>query len=325
LLQAKKKIFLYKLSIKRHKEAIDLERRWKAALDSTNEGVWISYLDTKKVFYSNKWKEMLGYEPRELPDKLSTFYSLMHPDDVKKHKQKIEECKKGKSKTIENVVRLKAKDGTYKWIKVMGSVYAYNSKGKPIALIGTHTDLTELMEINEKLSQLNDFYEALLLSNRLLVKETDLKLLFHEICKIAVEYGKLMMARVDLVDEKNGFLKDVALYVKDDKCLSYIEELKQLLNDLEARKYSGAVQAIERKDIIIVNDFETDDSVNEIFKLATQKANIKSAVAFPIVYADRVYAVFTLYADKEGFFEGNILDLISYFANDLTYAIERNI
>jgi len=42
------------------------------------------------------------------------------------------------------------------------------------------------------------------------------------------------------------------------------------------------MQAIERKDIIIVNDFETDESVDEIFKCATKKANINSAVAFPI-------------------------------------------
>ena len=325
LLQAKKKIFLQKLSIKRHKDLIDLERRWKAALDSTNEGVWISYLDTKKVFYSNKWKEMLGYKPDELPDKLSTFYSLMHPDDVEQHKEKIENCKKGKNRGIVNIVRLRAKDGTYRWIQVNGTVYAYDSKGNVIALIGTHSDITELMEMNKVLSQLNSFYEALLLSNRLLIKETNMKLLFYEICKIAVEYGKLFMARVDLVDEKNNSFKEVALYIRDDKSLDYIEELKRLINDFEAKKYSGAMLAIERKDIIIVNDFETDNSVNELFKRATQKANINSAVSFPIFYADRVYAVFTLYSDKKNFFEGNVLDLISYFANDLTYAIERNI
>jgi len=109
LLHANAKICANKRAIKRHKALVDLERRWKAALDSTNEGVWISYLDTKKVFYSNKCKEMLGYKPDELPDKLSTFYTLMHPDDVEKHKEKIEDCKKGKSKTIEKCCEVESK------------------------------------------------------------------------------------------------------------------------------------------------------------------------------------------------------------------------
>jgi len=132
-------------------------------------------------------------------------------------------------------VRLKAKDGTYKWIQVVASVYEYDKSGNVTALIGTHRDITELMEINEKLSQLNNFYEALLLSNRLLIKETNMEILFHEICKIAVEYGKLLMARVDVVLEKENEIKEVALYIRDQKCLDYIEELRRIRSDREAK------------------------------------------------------------------------------------------
>ena len=324
LSHANAKIVSEKLALKRQRELLESERKWKAALDSTNEGVWISYLDTNKMFYSDKWKEMLGYDKQDIPDRLESFYNLVHPEDIGEHKRIIEKCKNGLSKSIENIVRLKAKDGSYKWILVRGRVYKYDINGKPTAIIGTHTDITELNEINEKLLRLNNFYEALLLSNRLLISELNLEAIFSEICKLAVEYGKLMMARVEVVNEQNGTFQQVALYIKDDRCLDYLQEIKNV-NTTEDRRQMGYMRAYTSKDIVIVKDFQTDEHVTEVIKKAALKANINSAVAFPLLYKDMVYAVFTLYSDRVNFFDGDILDLINYLANDLSYAIERNI
>jgi PAS domain S-box-containing protein len=301
LSHANAKIMSEKIAIKRQKELLESERRWKIALDSTNEGVWISYLDIKKTFYSDKWKEMLGYNIAEIPTKLDVFYNLMHPDDIEEHKRIIENCKKGLIDNIENIVRLRAKDGSYRWILVRGKVYKYDSNGKPKALIGTHTDITELNEINEKLMKLNNFYEALLFSNRVLMNEESIEKLFHEICKIAVEYGKLLMARVAVVDKKSENFNQVALYIKDDRCLDYLEEIKKA-NNLEVKKQDGARRAYDSNDVIIINDFENDDSVS-YFRKAAKKAGIKSAVAFPVLYKDSVYAVFTLYAGEKNYFD----------------------
>lgn len=318
------KLMSEKVAMKKQKELLESERRWKAALESSNEGVWISHLDTKKVFYSDKWKEMLGYSITELPDRLDIFYSLIHPDDLEEHKRIIENCKKGLIDNIENIVRLRTKDGSYRWILVRGKVYKYDSNGKPKALIGTHTDITKLNELNEKLMRLNNFYEALLLSNRLLISEVNEEVLLHEICKIAVEYGGLLMARVGVVDEKNDSFKQIALYVKDGRCLDYLQAIENIKNP-EEKKQSGHMQAYMSKNIVIINDFQTDENLTDSFKTAALKANINSAAAFPIFYKDRIYAVFLLYSDRKNFFDKDILDLINYLSNDLSYAIERNI
>jgi diguanylate cyclase (GGDEF)-like protein/PAS domain S-box-containing protein len=317
------KITAEKIAIKKQKELLESEKKWKIALDSTNEGVWIAYYDTKKVFYSDKWKEMLGYSKSEIPDKIDSFYSLMHPDDIEKHKNIIENCKNGRTESIESVVRLKAKDGTYRWILVRGRIYKYDSTGRVQALIGTHTDITELNEVNDKLIRLNNFYEALLLSNRLLINEENIEKIFHEMCKIAVDYGKLKMARVSIMEEKSGKFNQVAVYMKDDKCIDYLEELK-LMHYAASPNQDGTTRAYLTKEIVIINDFESDESVS-IFRQAAIKAGIKSAVAFPILHKDKVYAIFTLYADKKNYFDGEILDLINYLVNDLSYAIERKI
>jgi diguanylate cyclase (GGDEF)-like protein/PAS domain S-box-containing protein len=131
------------------------------------------------------------------------------------------------------------------------------------------------------------------------------------------------MARVSIVDAKTENFGQVALYIKDDRCLDYLEELKKI-NLAEAKEQRCEFRAYKNRDVIIINDFESDESVS-LFSEAAMKAGIKSAVVFPIFYKDMVYAVFTLYSDRKNFFDGDILDLINYLANDLTYAIERNI
>ena len=57
------------------------EARWQFALEGSGDGVWDWNVQTNRVFFSNQWKAMLGYEPDEIGDTLEEWDSRVHPDD----------------------------------------------------------------------------------------------------------------------------------------------------------------------------------------------------------------------------------------------------
>ena len=57
------------------------EERLNLALTGTNVGVWDWNLKTSQIYFSPTWKEMLGYEIKELDNNLKTLESLIHPED----------------------------------------------------------------------------------------------------------------------------------------------------------------------------------------------------------------------------------------------------
>jgi two-component system sensor histidine kinase/response regulator len=58
------------------------EERWQLVLKGTNEGIWDWNLKTDEMFFSPRWKEMLGYTDQELPNHINTWKQLLHPQDI---------------------------------------------------------------------------------------------------------------------------------------------------------------------------------------------------------------------------------------------------
>lgn len=127
------------------------EERWQFALEGSGDGIWDWNAESDKVFFSRRWKEMIGYGENEIGDNLAEWSSRVHPDD-------LEQCfinlKKHFNRTTpyyQNEHRLRCKDGTYKWILDRGKIIEWKNDGTPLRVIGTHTDITEQKKAAEKL------------------------------------------------------------------------------------------------------------------------------------------------------------------------------
>ncbi len=129
--------------------------RWQFALEGSKDGVWDWNLVNKEIYYSPQWKSMLGYDNNEIDNNLDVWTSRIHPDDSAKCMEDLNKHIEGTTDSYRNIHRLLSKDGTYKWILDRGMVTERDSDGKPIRMIGTHTDLTERMEMENKLRRLN--------------------------------------------------------------------------------------------------------------------------------------------------------------------------
>jgi len=137
------------------KALAESEKRWKFAIEGANDGLWDWNIQNSKVFYSAQWKAMLGYDESEIENDLREWNDRVHPEDLKTSYAEINKHLKGNSPFYHNLHRLRCKDDSYKWILARGKIVEYDENQKPTRMIGTHTDMTERMEMERKLRLLN--------------------------------------------------------------------------------------------------------------------------------------------------------------------------
>jgi len=119
------------------------EQRWSFAIEGSGDGVWDWDIPAGKVLFSKRWKEMLGFADEEISDALDEWTSRVHPDDMPQVMADVETCFSSASTIYSNEHRVRCKDGSYKWILDRGMVVSRDAEGKPLRMIGTHTDITE--------------------------------------------------------------------------------------------------------------------------------------------------------------------------------------
>jgi diguanylate cyclase (GGDEF)-like protein/PAS domain S-box-containing protein len=148
------------------------ESRWKYALEGAGEGVWDWNNQTDEVFYSRRWKEMLGYAEHEIENGHQAWESLIHPDDKQRLLAATADYIAGHTQTYANEFRLHCKDHSWKWIFSRGMVISRDANGRALRMIGTHTDITERKQAEAAELEYQSNYDALTgLANRHLLRE----------------------------------------------------------------------------------------------------------------------------------------------------------
>ena len=98
---------------------------------------------TGDIFFSKQWKALLGYEDHEIRNSLDEWKRLIHPDDAEGTFRQIELTHGENEDVCTAEFRMKRKDGKWAWILGLGKVVERDGEGRPLRVIGTHTDITE--------------------------------------------------------------------------------------------------------------------------------------------------------------------------------------
>lgn len=136
------------------------EERWQLALRGTQDGFWDWHVQTQQVFFSDRWKEMRGYAPEELPDTLETWEQGIHPDDREAVKQRVEAYFARKIPQYSLEYRVRHKDGSYLWIWDRGEAY-WDSTGRVIRMAGSESDITQRKQAEKALRESQNKYQTL--------------------------------------------------------------------------------------------------------------------------------------------------------------------
>jgi PAS domain S-box-containing protein len=120
------------------------EERLNMALEASSDGLWDWNVQTGEIYFSPRYYTMLGYKPYELPQAYDTWVGLLHPDDRKTAEKTILDHIEKKSGPYEQEFRLKTRSGKWKWILGKGKVFSVDENGRPLRVVGTHTDISRL-------------------------------------------------------------------------------------------------------------------------------------------------------------------------------------
>ena len=126
------------------------EKRLNLVMQATNDGIWDWNVQTGDVYYSPRWKAMLGYDEDEIDNRFVTWRKLVHPEDLAQSLVKIEDMLAGRTTTYELEHRLLHKDGTYRWILSRG-VLVCDEHGEPLRMVGSHSDIHDRKQALETL------------------------------------------------------------------------------------------------------------------------------------------------------------------------------
>lgn len=232
------------------------DQRFRFAMEASVSGVWDWDLRTNTVFYSSQSLRILEQEEGDVFDGPERWDQIVHPDDLKKYYDSIQEHFENKVPFYENYHRVLTSSGKYKWILDRGKVLERSLDGKPLRIIGTHTDLSSHKEKELELVQAMELYSK---DNNRLVNFS------HIVSHNLNSYAGNIKVLLDLIDpgqeprenlETLGYLRTVS----DDlnETIAHLLQIVNIQNNLDVKKESLDLNLYLEKNGNIISNYNHD-------------------------------------------------------------------
>ncbi len=121
------------------------EARFSLAIEGANDGIFDYNLETGDIYFSKRIFSMLGDERGSVVGTKEDFLALMHPDDTAEALDHLDRYLKGEVPEYSQNFRVRHASGDWIWVRSRAKAIRDQS-GKPVRMVGSHTDITELKE-----------------------------------------------------------------------------------------------------------------------------------------------------------------------------------
>jgi len=211
------------------------KQRQELALFGADLGLWDWDVRSGQASFDARWCAMVGYQVHELEPSVSTWTSLMHPEDAPLVQAVLEPHLRGETLFFESAFRMRHEGGHWVWILARGRVVAWDTDGAPLRMVGTHMDVSTHKEAEDALRAAKAAAEA-----SGLAKSAFLATMSHEIrtpMNGVIGFADLL-ADTPLNDEQRS-------YVASIKCSG--DALLIIINDiLDFSKIEAGMLTVER-------------------------------------------------------------------------------
>jgi PAS domain S-box-containing protein len=141
------------------------EERLRLSLQAANQGLYDLNVQTGDAVVNKEYTEMLGYEYETFVETNAHWIERLHPDDREITAKAYADYVSGLRPDYRVEFRQKTRDGGWKWIMSLGKVIEYDEEGKPLRMLGTHTDITERKQAEETLRESEARFSKIFLSS----------------------------------------------------------------------------------------------------------------------------------------------------------------
>ncbi|MGA4636527.1 sensor domain-containing diguanylate cyclase [Pseudomonas solani] len=129
------------------------EQRLALAVAGSGTGIWDRDVVNGLIHYSPGWKSLLGYADDEIGTRIEDAYVRVHADDLEYVRRTMLDHFESRTDQYKVEHRLRHKDGHFIWVSSRGRVVERDDQGRPLRMIGTTTDITEMKRMGERLEQ----------------------------------------------------------------------------------------------------------------------------------------------------------------------------
>lgn len=151
------------------------ETRLQFALEATRQGAWDWNLLTNEVTFSSSYQKLYGFADNELKNDVSEWITRIHPEDQEKMQFSVQEHLQSPEPIYDSRYRLRARDGSYRWVLAKGRLIRDEETGEPVRMIGTHTDITDAVDKEIQLRQYNERFHYMMKATNEMLWEWDLE------------------------------------------------------------------------------------------------------------------------------------------------------
>ena len=267
-------------------EAKELNERLELAINGTNDGLWDWNLIEGTIYFSPRWKEMLGYKDDELPNKFETWESRVHPDDLEEANKKIKLCHSNPEMEYYHIHRLRHKDGSWVWILDRGQTI-FDKRGKAIRMVGFHTDISVQKELESKLLASQHQFEQFMkfIPVHILIKENSKLVYINDLAKDLFKDKEVLGKSIqELLPEK--LYKEIENFEKNVFLHGMYEEIMEVEDvNNEKKVYRALAFIIDDKPVEkmgtllmdITQEYQMNKEINRLLS-AFERSNISVVI-----------------------------------------------
>ncbi|BAQ65152.1 response regulator [Geminocystis sp. NIES-3709] len=135
------------------------DERYELAISGTNDGIWDWDLNSNEVYFSPTWMRIIGYQDSPLSSNINSWFKNIHDDDLEQNLQDIHSYLSGETDLYQNIHRIKHSNDEYIWILAKGNK-DLDENGEPYRLVGTITDITDKIKVEQDLQQAKEQAES---------------------------------------------------------------------------------------------------------------------------------------------------------------------
>ena len=282
------------------------EARYQFANLASEIGVWDWDMVTNKVFYSAQSLKILELEDNvaDLIDNPEKWDDMVHPDDLDIYIGNIKDHFEGKTPFYETYHRVLC-NGNYKWILDRGKVISRDNNGKPLRIIGTHTDVSVQKIREQKLQETFD-----LVNNQKNILLNFAHIVSHNLRNHTGNLSSLLEMEEEGMLEKEEVLPNLKIVSKElSRTIDNLVALVNVQNNLNNNKEKLHVNEFLNKILHILADDISANNINIINKIPDV-----FAVNFMPAYLESILLNLTTNAIK--YSNPSVNSFIEYYIED---------
>jgi two-component system sensor histidine kinase UhpB len=240
------------------------EERFELAVRGSNDGLWDWDVQTNEVFYSERFRELLGYSsPADFPPLVETFLSQLHPGDKDRIWAAVQEHLT-RRKPYDVEYRLRTRSGLYRWYRARGQA-VWNETGRPVRMAGSITDIHDHRMAEEGLREAQEqaLAASKVFTHRLIsAQEQERKRLANELHDSLGQNLSLIKNRADLALRQPGVSPDTTAHLRAiaEVVTAAIDEVRNLARNLRP---------------LHVDQFGLTDAVNNLLDRVAQATELR--------------------------------------------------